>query len=250
LSVRNYSEIVGELSLGKIHKIFIKSSFANLILKRFAEEKPEILKNCRFILHGDDKTVSTTVASLIVKSGAQLASVNWMGDPSLVTPLPIGIATLDRMGPLSARNYRKYIRFFMENNSRNDKDIFLFGSFDLTTNFPIRKVAYLSMLRTELASMETKRLSLFKNLDLIRRARYVISPPGAGPDCFRTWEAMYLGAIPIVLKSHWPFSSLNLPVIVLDSYKNLEQAIMTYETNQVEQILDWENYFLQNSFSL
>jgi len=30
---------------------------------------------------------------------------------------------------------------------------------------------------------------------------YTISPPGAGPDCHRHWEAMLLGTIPIVLRS-------------------------------------------------
>ena len=34
---------------------------------------------------------------------------------------------------------------------------------------------------------------------LLLRSKYVLSPPGNGPDCHRTWESIYLGAIPIVL---------------------------------------------------
>lgn len=30
---------------------------------------------------------------------------------------------------------------------------------------------------------------------------FVLSPPGAGPDCHRHWESIHLGSIPIVLKS-------------------------------------------------
>lgn len=30
---------------------------------------------------------------------------------------------------------------------------------------------------------------------------YTLSPPGAGPDCHRHWEAIMLGCIPIVLRS-------------------------------------------------
>ena len=33
----------------------------------------------------------------------------------------------------------------------------------------------------------------------LRRARFVLSPPGKGYDCHRTWVAMHVGAIPIIL---------------------------------------------------
>jgi hypothetical protein len=46
--------------------------------------------------------------------------------------------------------------------------------------------------------------------------RYCISPPGNGLDCHRTWEALYLGVIPIVSRGLCDLFD-GLPVIVVDN---------------------------------
>ena len=60
---------------------------------------------------------------------------------------------------------------------------------------------------------------------LVLRSKYVLSPPGNGPDCHRTWEALYLGATPIVLKDYWPFRGYDLPVVSLNGWDELERVI-------------------------
>lgn len=47
---------------------------------------------------------------------------------------------------------------------------------------------------------------------------YVLSPPGAGPDCHRHWESIMLGSIPIVLKS--PMTKLldDLPCLQVENW--------------------------------
>jgi hypothetical protein len=48
----------------------------------------------------------------------------------------------------------------------------------------------------------------------------VLSPPGNGNDCHRTWEALYLGAIPIIQKGTLARSiSSRLPILVLDDLR-------------------------------
>ena len=47
---------------------------------------------------------------------------------------------------------------------------------------------------------------------------YVLSPPGAGPDCHRHWEAMLLGSIPIVLKSSFSCLLDGFPCLQVDSW--------------------------------
>jgi hypothetical protein len=54
---------------------------------------------------------------------------------------------------------------------------------------------------------------------LVERSKFVVSPPGNGYDCHRTWEAIYLGAVPIVLKEYWPFQKYRLPVLVVDTWE-------------------------------
>jgi len=56
---------------------------------------------------------------------------------------------------------------------------------------------------------------------LIRRTKFVISPPGNGNDCHRTWEALYLGAVPVVLRDFLATSlTADLPILAVDSYED------------------------------
>ena len=52
---------------------------------------------------------------------------------------------------------------------------------------------------------------------------FEVSPQGNGIDCFRTWEAMLLGSIPIVLHSTLDplFEDEQLPVVVLDTWADV-----------------------------
>jgi hypothetical protein len=58
---------------------------------------------------------------------------------------------------------------------------------------------------------------------LASRYMFVSSPPGNGLDCHRTWEAMYLRSVPIVLRSAAmeAFEALGMPMLVVDSYEEL-----------------------------
>lgn len=50
----------------------------------------------------------------------------------------------------------------------------------------------------------------------VAKSKFVLSPPGFGEDCYRTWEAVLLGAVPIVRRS--PLQQLydGAPVVVVD----------------------------------
>eukprot|EP00747_Dinoflagellata_sp_TGD_P180007 gnl/TRDRNA2_/TRDRNA2_31751_c0_seq1.p1 gnl/TRDRNA2_/TRDRNA2_31751_c0~~gnl/TRDRNA2_/TRDRNA2_31751_c0_seq1.p1 ORF type:complete len:355 (-),score=45.97 gnl/TRDRNA2_/TRDRNA2_31751_c0_seq1:45-1109(-) len=76
---------------------------------------------------------------------------------------------------------------------------------------------------------------------LLMRFRFVLSPPGAGWDCYRTWEALYFGTIPIILKSGTVFDRMyeNLPVLLVDDLnqvteKLLEDTWNTYATRSFQ----------------
>ena len=61
---------------------------------------------------------------------------------------------------------------------------------------------------------------------LLTRYSFVASPRGLGTDTHRTWEALYLGVIPIVRRS--PISELysGLPVIELKEWGDLDRATL------------------------
>ena len=55
----------------------------------------------------------------------------------------------------------------------------------------------------------------------IAEHRYVLCPDGNGIDCFRTWEALYLGSIPIVKRSRVTEQFSDLPILIVDDLFNI-----------------------------
>jgi len=58
---------------------------------------------------------------------------------------------------------------------------------------------------------------------MMKSSHYVLSPPGAGPDCHRTWEAMALGSVPIVLRSNATRILDDMPCMQVDSWDEVTQ---------------------------
>ncbi len=58
---------------------------------------------------------------------------------------------------------------------------------------------------------------------------FVISPEENGVDCHRTWEALYLRAIPIVTRSINSEFYAGLPIIILDSWDDFQDLELSEE---------------------
>ena len=67
---------------------------------------------------------------------------------------------------------------------------------------------------------------LEKYLVHLQHYKFVLSPAGNGPDAHRTWEALMMGCIPVVLKG--PFDELysGLPVLMLNSWDELTPEVL------------------------
>jgi len=53
------------------------------------------------------------------------------------------------------------------------------------------------------------------------RSKFVLSPRGNGLDCHRTWEAIYMGSIPIVRTSSLDPMFEKLPVLIINDWKEV-----------------------------
>jgi len=53
--------------------------------------------------------------------------------------------------------------------------------------------------------------------------KFTLSPPGYGIDCYRTWESLYLGAIPIVATSVAMREFAGLPILFTEDYSELSE---------------------------
>jgi hypothetical protein len=55
--------------------------------------------------------------------------------------------------------------------------------------------------------------------------KFVISPPGNGIDCHRTWEALYVGCIPIVIKNYI-YNNWKLPILQVNDFSEITQELL------------------------
>lgn len=81
---------------------------------------------------------------------------------------------------------------------------------------------------------KTTRLVSWKNQS---NYAFVASPPGEGLDCHRTWEALCLGCIPILLSTPLDDMFEDLPVLIVKSWTDvtldlLENTVEEYKTRE------------------
>jgi hypothetical protein len=64
---------------------------------------------------------------------------------------------------------------------------------------------------------------------------FVLSPFGNGYDCHRTWEALCLGAIPIVRAKHFKDLFADLPVLNVDEWSDVTQELLQNTMREFKQ---------------
>ncbi|KAJ3227138.1 hypothetical protein HDU81_006887 [Chytriomyces hyalinus] len=93
-----------------------------------------------------------------------------------------------------------------------------------------------------------KKLEFYR--DTLSKALFVLSPPGAGPDCYRTYEALFLGAYPIVKTSELDVLFKDLPVLIVDEWRDitvelLEQTYRDFQSRQFDFSTLYTDYWRQ-----
>ena len=78
----------------------------------------------------------------------------------------------------------------------------------------------------------TKRTNVWKN---ILNYTFVLSPFGMGMDCHRTWEALCLGAIPILKAPKFKKLFEDLPVLIVDDWSEITRELLD------ETIIEFKN---------
>lgn len=220
--------------------VFVKTRFLDTF---FETHHPKITHPYFLFTHDDDHAVPG-------KHTAKLDDpklLGWFGknstDPRIYA-LPIGIANAH----FEHGNEEK-IRTI--SNLEVPKDILLYMNFDPLTNRDKREPAYKAFVNCRYCTyvLRTDNTMNFLNL---RRAKFVVSPEGNGLDCHRTWEALIMGTIPIVLTSPLDPLFKDLPVLIVSDWSEVTESLL-HETYLKYQHVNFKdlpqltlNYWLKN----
>lgn len=202
--------------------VFVKT---DLLSEFFSAPFNSIQKPFVLITHNSDQLSPG-------KYGEQLSDpkiLNWFGsNPSernhaKLSPIPIGLmnirwpeGNLDKIKnafqthrkPWLQRTRLLYVNFAVENNENQ------------------RKKALAQASRIKNLQIIKRRITFETYLKQIGNAKFVLSPPGNGLDCHRTWEALLMGAVPIVLTSGLDPLFLNTRSLIINDWSHLTQHLL------------------------
>ncbi len=78
-----------------------------------------------------------------------------------------------------------------------------------------------------------ERLEFKEYLIQTAQSVFVLSPKGLGPDCYRTWEAMLCGSIPVVRSCQLDSLYEGLPVLIIDEWTQLTQEFLEKKYKEI-----------------
>lgn len=73
----------------------------------------------------------------------------------------------------------------------------------------------------------------FQYLLAMGTARFVLSPRGNGLDCHRTWEALLMGAVPVMTHSMMDECLEGLPVVLVDDWNQVTPEFLEQESQRI-----------------
>ena len=178
------------------------------------------------ILHNGDKAHDFKILESLSKKGIYIFSTNINYYHKNIEPIPIGIenAHLSMNGSLDYYNHFNLSR--IDFSKRN----LVLVSFSI--NNPIRE-KYFRILK-KYKFKNKLNLSLDSYRKKLANSYFVISPPGNGIDCHRTWEAFYHKTIPVIEKKYFLFPNIDLPALIVDDLEDFlkmskEDKLETYK---------------------
>jgi hypothetical protein len=195
----------GLVALNGARVVFVYSDMIDHFIDRIL---PLLGQPIVLITHNGDDIVDEKYRAVL--DGARI--IHWfaqnakMSHPKL-TALPIGIANAQWPHGDTAALARVATRTRPRRSG-------LYVNFEIGTNPELRE-PLLDALRTKSFSVMGRRRPYPTYLAEMAQWRFCAAPPGNGIDCHRTWEALYLNVIPVVLSTAGGLLD-HLPCIVVD----------------------------------
>lgn len=168
------------------------------------------------LIHNGDSIPQPQLLDEIAEAAEWVFASNLIHARAKCTAVPVGLEN-------RFRNRNGVLRDFlttMESQGISDRPIWLFASFNVATNSAARGPLRDALSRSS-HGFPARRLTPQQYRRMVTKSKFVLSPPGNGPDCHRTWEAMYLGAVPVVLEGFIATElAQGLPLIVVPDYSD------------------------------
>jgi hypothetical protein len=122
----------------------------------------------------------------------------------------------------SPKDQEAVLRGIKTDDPRLPKIYVNFGALD---KYGDRRTA-MSIIPEKLMTLHLKPVPRTLVWKFIAKHAFVLSPFGNGLDCHRTWEALALGAIPIIRGRHFAALFKGLPVLIVDAWADVKESLL------------------------
>jgi len=92
-------------------------------------------------------------------------------------------------------------------------------------------------------SIHCGKVPVWINYELTHKSYYTLSPRGAGEDCHRFYEAIYLDSIPIVKRTNTPFDKMYkiFPCLIINDWHEVTEELLLNNKNRlIQEIKDFK----------
>jgi hypothetical protein len=200
--------------------IFVGTAYLPFFFNTFL---PQISQKIVLISHNHDDPITNIYQPYIVNKKI----IHWFAQnvdewthPKL-TPIPIGIE--NRYNPCGQfiDNVAPFIQKYSQNK---DRATAIYANFRAITH-PERSHVQ-QLLGTHPLATWVPRKNFGEYLADLSKSIFTLSPRGHGLDCHRTWEALLMGSYPIVRTSTLDPLYKDLPVVILNKWKDLTKEYL------------------------
>lgn len=224
--------------------VFVKTGNLDVF---FREYHPQIKNKYILLTHGGDPS-------------SPREFINYLDDPKIIAwlsrnpsiknhkkfhAIPIGMACRTEGDTLKV--LPKIIKI---QKTPMEKEHFLYLNISIQ-NYPEERQKVYDLFHDKDFCYSSPRVHLDTYFADMKKSVFVISPRGNGLDCFRTWEALYLGAIPILRSSKLDPLLMDLPVVIVKKWEDVTEEFLLKKHAEIESktysfdklfISYWEDY--------
>lgn len=199
--------------------IFVQSEYLERFFLKF---HPKIKVRYALLTHNSDLAIPGKFVSYLLHPKI----IAWFGQnvenythPKL-HPIPIGLENRQYTGgdPRHITEARKKLQ-------HTPKTMLLYNNFSLHT-FPTERTLVNEIFKDKPFCITSSRKPYPDYLMDLAQAKFVLCPRGNGLDCHRTWEALYMGAIPVVKTSASDSLFEGLPVLIVNKWEEVTEELL------------------------
>lgn len=214
--------------------IFVKTELLNHFLELLRQNRSDYPKSFSLVLHNSDINFDMNSIKSVFSAFPDVLKVytqNLLVKYPRAFPIPIGLAN-PKWSHGNIDRFQKVI------HQAIPKSNMVYINFNVTTNPKERNYClqhvgsnqrsypnYMN-INDHNSFVESTQEQYLKD---IKSSYFVVSPDGNGKDCHKTWESLYMGAIPIVTDSVFArrFVQYGIPIEIIDDWASFDKSKYT-----------------------